>query len=478
VLAWLAAIQEQTALWAPASQPQWQAILSPADELFYGGSAGGGKSDLLLGLSISLHLDSLIFRREYAQMVGARGLIDRSRELVGNQGRYNGTEHVWRAIQGRRSLEFGSLPHEQSKFRYLGRPHDLLGFDEITEFSRTMYEFVIRWNRTTEPGQRCRVVATGNPPMHADGQWVIDYWGPWLDDKHPYPAAPGELRWYAMLDEKSVEVAGPAPFEHQGETVIPRSRTFIPARLSDNPYLGDDYRAMLQAAPEPLRSQLLYGSFTVGLADDDWQVIPTEWVRQAQARWTPQCQDLLDALGVDPARGGQDQTGIAERRGRWFSVTGYPGVTTPDGDAVAGLIGKHLLQGGTPAINIDVVGIGASVYDSARKLYKNVYAVNAGAGSPMRDRSGQFAMANVRAAYHWALREALEPGKGQGLALPPGARVLSDLTAARYSITAHGIQVEDKEAIKSRLGRSPDQGEALMLAHYRAEKRTTRMTVA
>jgi len=451
--------------------------LSSADEVFYGGAAGGGKSDLLLGLALSLHSDSLIFRREYAQMTGARGLIDRSREIVGSRGRYNSTEHVWRDVDGRRTLEFGSMPHEHNKFRFLGRPHDFIGFDEITEFSRTMYEFVIRWNRTTEAGQRCRIVATGNPPMHADGQWVIEYWGPWLDDKHPQPAVPGELRWFARMDDKQVEVAGPEPFVHNDEEILPRSRTFIPARLEDNPYLSDDYRAMLQAAPEPLRSQLLYGNFAVGLADDEWQVIPTDWVRQAQARWSPDNDAPLDALGVDPARGGDDETAIAARRGTWFTVTGYPGATTPDGDAVAGLIGRHLLAGGTPAINIDVVGIGASVYDSARKLYKNVHAINAGASSGMRDRSGQFSMANTRAAYHWALREALEPGKGDDLALPPGNRLLADLTAARYSITARGIQVEDKDALKARLGRSPDRGEAVMLAHFQGNKRTTRMAV-
>jgi hypothetical protein len=411
-------------------------------------------------------------------MVGARGLIDRSREIIGQRGSYNGTEHVWRDIEGQRTLEFGSLPHEANKFRYLGRPHDLIAFDELTEFSQTMYEFVIRWNRTVIPGQRCRVVAVGNPPMHSAGQWVMDYWGPWLDARHPDPALPGELRWYATLEGKSVPVAGPEPFTHHGEDIIPRSRTFIPARLADNPYLGADYKAMLQAAPEPLRSQLLYGDFTVGLADDEWQVLPTEWVRQAQARWSePPPTGPLDALGVDPARGGDDQTAIATRIGPWFNVTGYPGTATPDGNAVAGLIGQQLLsKGGAPAINIDVVGIGASVYDTAKRLYPNVYAINAGAACGLRDRSGQFGMVNTRAAYHWALREALEPDKGEALALPPSTWLLADLTAPRYQITARGIQVEDKDAIKQRLGRSPDQGEAIMLANFR-NKRTTRIAV-
>ena len=46
-----------------------------------------------------------------------------------------------------------------------------------------------------------------------------------------------------------------------------------------------DYLDRLQNTPEPLRSQLLYGDFGISQVDDLWQVIPTAWVRAAQARW-------------------------------------------------------------------------------------------------------------------------------------------------------------------------------------------------
>jgi hypothetical protein len=60
------------------------------------------------------------------------------------------------------------------------------------------------------------------------------------------------------------------------------SRTFIPSRVSDNPYLmGTGYMTQLQSLPEPLRSQMLYGDFKAGVQDDPWQVIPTAWVEAA-----------------------------------------------------------------------------------------------------------------------------------------------------------------------------------------------------
>jgi len=353
----------------------------------------------------------------------------------------------------------------------MGRPHDLIGFDEITEFTASQYDFVIRWNRSIIPGQRCRVIAAGNPPMHSDGRWVIDYWGPWLDEKHPNPAMPGELRYFATIDGESVEVGDPDPIDHDGEEIIPTSRTFIPASLDDNPYLGDDYRARLQSAPEPLRSQLLYGDFSLSVDDHEYQVIPTKWVKAAQERWTPEPPtNLCDAMGVDPSRGGKDEFAMCLRYGTWFSdVIAKPATDAPDGKAGAALITAALLAAdceGNPAINIDVIGIGSSVYDHTKEILTRVRGVNFAAGSSATDKSGLFAMRNIRAEAWWALRETLDPVGGDDIALPPDRQLLADLTAPRYRVTTGGITVEEKDDIKARLNRSPDRGEAVVLAHY------------
>ena len=66
--------------------------------------------------------------------------------------------------------------------------------------------------------------------------------------------------------------------------IHPRSRTFIPALPTDNPYLGEDYIATLQKHPEPLRSALLYGDFSVSLSDRPMQLLPSAWLRAATQR--------------------------------------------------------------------------------------------------------------------------------------------------------------------------------------------------
>jgi hypothetical protein len=443
--------------------PQQQGYDSPADILFFGGSAGGGKSDLLLGLSGNAHRKSIIFRREFPQMAELR---ERSRQLYGSRGRFNGQEQVWHLDDGR-LVEFGAVQIERFVEKYQGRSHSGVFFDEIAHFLESQFRFLMGWMRTSTPGERCRVVATGNPPTSAEGEWIIQYWGPWLDPQHSYPALPGELRWYATVDGKDVERQDGTPFEHNGELLTPMSRTFIPSRVEDNPYLmASGYKTVLQNLPEPLRSKMLHGDFSAGMEDNPWQVIPTAWVDAAMARWTEERPDLpLSALGVDVARGGKDQTTIDKRYGPWFSrIQKYPGVQTPDGPSVSALV--VIEHEGEALINIDIIGVGGSGYDHV-KLVKPKYTVpmNGAEKSTARDRSGQLHFRNKRAEWHWKMREALDPSTGDNLALPPDREMRADLIAPRWKLTAQGIQIEEKDEIKARLGRSPDSGESVIYAN-------------
>lgn len=456
-----------------------EACLSEADELFFGGAGGGGKSDLLLGLAGLSHQRSIIFRRVFPEL---RGLIERSREIFNARGEthardsYNESLHLWRLSDGR-IVEFGALQHEKDKENYRGRPHDFYGWDELTEFSESQFRFVNGWNRSTRIGQRCRVVATGNPPTTTEGRWVIKYWGPWLDDKHRNPAKPGELRWFAVINGEDVEVESGEPIIHHGETINPKSRTFIPARLADNPYLErTGYRAVLQGLPEPLRSQMLYGDFKAGVEDDLWQVIPTSWVDTAIERGRQKRPDIpLTTLGVDPARGGRDAFVIAPRYGGWFGpLVKHKGSSVPDGPTGAKLVLNEHRD--NARINVDVIGIGASVYDHLKDMQGlRVTPINNAESSDLRDRTNKYRLVNMRSASYWKLREALDPVTGDNLALPDDVEMRADLTMPRFKVTAQGIVVEPKTgpgSISERLGRSPDCGDAVVMAHWISPQRT------
>lgn len=453
--------------WSPLPGPQTRALETEADELLYGGAAGGGKTDLLIGLSLTRHQKAIIFRREYPQL---KDIIARSRDIAGDYGKFNANDNLWRFPDGR-TLEFGAVQHEEDKRKYKGRAHDLKAFDELTEFTEAQYRFLIAWNRTAKPNQRCRVVGASNPPTSAEGEWVIQYWGPWLDPAHPHPAEPGELRWYAVVDGEDQACESGKPFDHKGETITPRSRTFIPARVQDNPHLiASGYVATLQNVPEPLRSQLLFGDFAAGTEDDPWQVIPTGWVRAAQARWKEDGKPAvsLSCLGVDVARGGKDRTVLARRYANWYApLEVHLGSATPDGPSVAALVLKALGET-RAACHLDAISVGTSPLDILRENRVPVKGINVANASTATDRTGQYPLRNLRTEGYWKLREALDPENGENLSLPPDRELLAELCAHRWKLTTAGIAVEPKEEVIERIGRSPDKAEAVMLAHLYA----------
>jgi hypothetical protein len=450
----------------PQSKPQWAAFLSRADEVFYGGAAGGGKTDLLIGMASEAHQHSAIFRRVYPNL---QGILRRAREIIKSTAQENKSDKTWTWPDGR-TIEFGAVQYEEDKSNWQGRAHDLKGFDELPEFTESQYEFICGWNRSVDPNQRVRVLATGNPPIDEAGSWIVRRWGPWLDPNHPHPAKEGELRWYATIDGKEQECASGDPIQLGSETIFPRSRTFIRATVKDNPYYANDrrYLSVLQSLPEPLRSMFLYGDFQASSAPDPFQVIPTEWVRLAQKRWLERTRPTtpISAVGIDAARGGNDSMTLARRYDNWFDeVLKWPGAKAPDGGTAATLV--HAVLGPETAayINVDVIGVGSSTYDHLKPLYKRTYPVNASEGSVYRDKSKALKMRNIRAEMHWRMRDALDPVGGDELALPNDPEILADLCAARYKLTSAGVLIEEKSEIKERIGRSPDVGEALMLAN-------------
>lgn len=453
---------------------------SQADIIGFGGAAGGGKTDLVVGKVLTKHKRALIIRKEKAQ---TEGIVQRMTEIIGNTDGFNSQKAIWRTHVGTCPLvEFGGLDNPGDERRWQGRPHDLKAFDEVTEMSEAQVRFVMGWARTSDPGVKPQVLMTFNPPTTSEGRWVIRFFAPWLDKNHPNPAQPGELRWFTSIgDDHDFEVPDGRPFviakdgtflydfdpaKYTPEQIIrPKSRTFIPAKVTDNAYyMRSGYMAQLQSLPEPLRSQMLYGDFHAGVEDDPWQVIPTPWVEAAQARWArPAKLPPMDAVGVDVARGGKDKTEIARRYGMFFDEPlSYQGRETPDGPSVAGLV--IAARRDNAPIHIDVIGVGSSPYDFLREMGAQVIGVNVAESATGVDKSGRLRFYNLRSQLWWRMREALDPANNSGICLPPDPQLKADLCAPKWSLVGAKIQVESREDIIKRIGRSPDRGTAYILA--------------
>lgn len=453
--------------WTPLPGPQTQAYHCPADELLFGGAAGGGKTSLLAGLAFSAHHRSIIFRRESKQ---ADEIIDQINDLTGGKG-YNGSEHSWKLANGRK-IEIGTLKDEDSWRKYAGRPHDAVLFDEITEIRRDHFVKLMAWNRTTLTSQRCRVVCTCNPPTSVEGRWIMEEWGPWLDPKYQIQAKDGELLWYTTIKDRLHWFRTGEPVKVGDSWVKPRSRTFIQSKVEDNPLLlATDYVSRLEALPEPLRSMMRGGDFRAAMQDDPWQVIPTAWLEAAFQRWTPErpAGQPLTALGVDCARGGGDAMAICKRYAHWVDkLIKIPGRQCVDGPTSAEFVVAQWED--DAEIILDVIGIGSAVYDALRgrspEIKRRTFGLNAANSCEYFDRSKKYRLTNVRTAMYWKLREALEPGKGDNLAIPPDSELLAELCAAKFKVTARGIQVEPKEDIIQRISRSPDLADCVVMAFW------------
>jgi hypothetical protein len=249
------------------------------------------------------------------------------------------------------------------------------------------------------------------------------------------------------------------------------------------------YDQQLDALPEFLRKRFREGLFQRVTESTDLQVIPTAWIVAAMDRWiaymgtksldygnaltiyrTKNQSPNMSAMGVDPSRGGDDETAIAIRFNDWIAPLHLTkGKYVEDGDAV-----RDIIQGlriGNPQINIDVVGVGSSPYDSCKKMGWSVMPINGGAracdrnNNPITDRTKLLTFRDMNAMLAWKLMEALDPQYNPTLMLPPDPKLKAELCSIRRaSIDGGVVTIESKKEIKKRLGRSPDRADAVKYA--------------
>ena len=173
-------------------------------------------------------------------------------------------------------------------------------------------------------------------------------------------------------------------------------------------------------------------------------------------------------LGVDPSRD-RDRCGVIDRCGRRLGeriCEAWP----PTGDTVylaqklAGVIKKLRPD----AVNIDVGGVGAGVYDNLVNMgYGDICnPVNFGSAPVGLGPTGQRMYANRRAEMWDEMRDWFE--QEGGVQVPDRDDLHADLTAPVWGPGAtrernNALVIEEKEKIKERLGASPDIGDAAAL---------------
>ena len=467
--------------WIPNPGPQTEAYLSDADIIHYGGQAGGGKTQLLLGAAINDAQNGIIFRRELSQ---TDGLESDGKTIIAGSAKWNGQDHEWNWGSGK-TLKLGGMKEPDSWMGHAGRERDFIGYDEAGEFLEQQVASMMAWLRAGKD-RRTRMILASNPPRSAEGRWIIDWFAPWLDPKHHlYGAQDGELLWAVYVSQpdgsgRTIWVDGPGAYEIDGEEYMALSRTFIHASLEDNPYRNNpEYRAKLQSLPEPLRSQLLYGDYRAGLKDAADQCVPTDWVRAAIARWTQKPPEGVPmcSIGADCSGGGDDPFVLAIRHDGWFA----PMVRTEGKDMPRDRLGSHAAgivmaqRRDRALVVVDMGGgYGGSLYEHLKDNDVETYAYKGAEGTSKRTKDGTLGFSNVRSAAYWGFREALDPGQpgGSPIMLPNDSRLIAGLCAPKYKVTSRGIQVEPKskqtgeKGVVERLGFSPDEADSVVMSWW------------
>jgi len=277
---------EETAnvLFKPNPGPQTDFLAAGEREVLYGGSAGGGKSYAMLADPLRYmghpQFSGLLLRHTTEE---PRERIFKSQELypkIWPGIKWSERKMQWTAPSGAR-LWMSYLDRDEDVLRYQGLAFSWIGFDELTQWSTPYaWDYMRSRLRSTAPDLPIFMRATTNPGGRGHG---------WVKKMFIDPAPYGK-KFDATNIETNEVLRYPAGHSKAGKALF--KRRFIPARLSDNPFLSQsgDYEAMLLSLPEQQRRQLLEGDWDIkeGAAFTEFNRdihvvepfhIPSNWVK-------------------------------------------------------------------------------------------------------------------------------------------------------------------------------------------------------
>jgi len=254
----------------PQRGPQELFLSTHADVAIYGGGAGSGKSFALLLEPLRYMrtvngFGAVVFRRTSPQITNEGGLWDESYLIYPALGAVpkESTLEWYFPPHGNR-LRFAHMEHEKNRFDWQGSQIPFIGFDELTGFTEEQFFYMFSRSRST-CGVRPYIRATTNPDADS---WVAELITWWIDQDtgFPIPARAGQLRWFIRVEGTLVWADTPEELAVLHPDIPPKSMTFVPALVHDNPALlsrDPSYLANLYALPPVERARLLGGNWKI-----------------------------------------------------------------------------------------------------------------------------------------------------------------------------------------------------------------------
>jgi len=257
-------------------------LMHPGLEGFYGGAAGGGKSDALLMAALQ-YVDAfdkcdyaaLLLRRTYSDLSLPGALMDRAFTwLQETDAKWHEVTKTWKFPSGA-TLSFGYLQHERDKYRYQSDAFQFIAFDELTQFTETQYLYLFSRLRRLEGTDIPLRMRSASNPGDIGHDWV--------------------KRRFILPSKTELQKA---------------DRFFISARLNDNPYIDQTaYISALNRLDPVTREQLLAGNWDIVLTGNlfkrEWfeilEVIPPPDANSLQVRfWDMAATEPSDSASSNP----------------------------------------------------------------------------------------------------------------------------------------------------------------------------------
>lgn len=243
------------------SHKQWLFHQTDADEVLYGGAAGGGKTKATVMDALARCLKypgtlACIFRRTYSELEDTV-IAEAKRSYPPEIATYNIARHECMLPNGSIIL-FRHCASVEDMYNYRGLEVQWLYFDELTSFEEVQYDFIrTRLRAPKKLNVKPITRSTSNPGGIGHG-WVKTR----FVDAAPYMEKVKKKVYSAAL--------------HKTQTTITQ---YIPALATDNPYISDDYIFELEQKPEALRNALLYGHWDAfeGQVFVEWKNDPAHY---------------------------------------------------------------------------------------------------------------------------------------------------------------------------------------------------------